>query len=100
MVFIDYWKGLVLNFSDMENTVFFEGKSWWKGDTCWLLKSVCFKLFGDCKYAAFLSQKVDRKTSSDIYVRLYRYVTKWNKMPFIGNVLKKNPYLEVISTTT
>ena len=28
MIFTDYWKVLVLNFSGMRNTVFFEAKSW------------------------------------------------------------------------
>ena len=91
MIFTDYWKVLVLNFSEMGNTVFFEPKSWWKDDiywllksSCfefsgdgntvffqpkswwkdniyWLLKSSCFELFGDGKYGLFLSQKVDGK---------------------------------------
>ena len=30
MIFTDYWKVLVLNFSMMGNTVFFESRSWWK----------------------------------------------------------------------
>ena len=50
MVFTDYWKGLVLNFSMMENTVFFESKSWYKDDIYWLLRSPCFELFGDGKW--------------------------------------------------
>ena len=32
MIFADYWKDLVLIFSEMGNTVFFEPKSWWKGN--------------------------------------------------------------------
>ena len=28
----------------------FEPKRWWKNNICWLLKSSCFKLFGDGKY--------------------------------------------------
>ena len=61
MIFIGYWKTLVLNFSEMRNTVFFGPKSWWKDDIYWLLKSSCFELFGDGKYGRFLSQKVDGK---------------------------------------
>ena len=38
-------------------------------------------------------------TSSDIYVGAYSYATKSDKMPFIGNVRKKHPGLEIISTT-
>ena len=37
--------------------------------------------------------------STNMYVWTYRYVTKSDKMPFIGSVLKKNPDLEIISTT-
>ena len=38
-------------------------------------------------------------TSTDMYAGVYRYVTKSDKMPFIGNVLQKHPGLEIISTT-
>ena len=61
MVFTDYWKVLVLNYSEIRNTVFFESKSWWKDDIYWLLKSSRFELFGDGKYGLFFSQKVDSK---------------------------------------
>ena len=37
--------------------------------------------------------------STNMYVWTYRCVTKSDKMPFIGSVLKKNPDLEIISTT-
>ena len=30
MIFIGYWEVLVLNFSVMENTVYFQPKIWWK----------------------------------------------------------------------
>ena len=39
--------------------VFFEPRSWWKYDICWLLKSCCFNLFGNGKYGLSLSQKND-----------------------------------------
>ena len=42
---------------------------------------------------------VNFATSSDMDVAAYRCVAKYNKMPFIGNVLKKYPDLEIISTT-
>ena len=86
----DYWNVLVLNFSGMENTVFFcqkvdwniftgyekfllwsfweckntilfEPKSWWKDDIHWSLKSPCFDLFGNLKIWSFFSQKGDGK---------------------------------------
>ena len=61
MMFTDYWKVLVLNFSEMGNTVFFERKNLWKDDIHWLLKNSCFDLFGDKKYGLFFTQKVDEK---------------------------------------
>ena len=61
MIFTDYGKVLVLIFSGVGNTAFFEPKSWWKDVIYWLLKSSCFELFGDTKYGLFLSQEVDGK---------------------------------------
>ena len=61
MMFIDYWKVLGLDFSEIGNTVFFESKSWWKDDIYWLPKKSCFELFEDGKYGLSLSQKVDGK---------------------------------------
>ena len=58
MIFTDIWKVLVLKFSGMGNTVFFETKSWWKDDIYSLLKSSCFELFGDGKYGLFLAKKL------------------------------------------
>ena len=55
MILTDYCKVLVLIFSGMWNTVFFEPKSWWKDDIYWLLRSSCFELFGDRKYGLFFS---------------------------------------------
>ena len=45
MILTDYWKVLVLNFSAMGKTVFFEPKSWWKDNIYWLMKSSFFELF-------------------------------------------------------
>ena len=61
MIFIDYWKVLVLNFSEMRNTIFFWDKKlmeiWY-----WLItESSCFEYFGDGKYDLLFSQKVDGK---------------------------------------
>ena len=60
-MFTDYWRGLVLNFPEMGNTVLFEPKNWWKDDIFWLLERSCFEPFEDWKYGLFLSQKVVRK---------------------------------------
>ena len=59
MIFTDYWKVLVLTFSEMGNTVFSWTKSWRKYDIYWLLESSCFELFGDERYSLFLSQEFD-----------------------------------------
>ena len=61
VLFTDYWQVLVLNFLEIENTVFFEPKSWWKDDLYCLLKVSCFELFDDWKYGLFFSQKVDEE---------------------------------------
>ena len=61
MLFTDYWKVLVLNFSVIGKMVFFESRSWWKDDIYWLMKSFCFEFYGDGKYGLFFSQKVDEK---------------------------------------
>ena len=58
MIFTDYWKGLVLNFSVVWNTVFFESRSWWKDDIYWLLRISCFKLFRDGKYGLFSAKRL------------------------------------------
>ena len=39
IIFTGYWKVLVLNFSGMGNTVFFQSKSWWKDDIYMVLLS-------------------------------------------------------------
>ena len=61
MIFTGYWKVLVLNFSVIGNTVFFESRSWWKDDIYWLLWSSCFELFVDGKYGFFSAKKSDGK---------------------------------------
>ena len=58
MIFTDYWNVLVLNFLGMENTIFFEAKSWWKDYIYWLLKSSRFELFCDGKYGPFWGKKL------------------------------------------
>ena len=61
IMFSDYWNVLLLNFSEMGNTAFFETKSWWKNHIYWLLKSYCSELFGDGTYGLFFSQKGEGK---------------------------------------
>ena len=58
IIFTDYWKVLVLNFSVIGNTVFFESRSWWKDDIYWLPRSSCFELFGDGKYGLFSAKRL------------------------------------------
>ena len=57
MIFTDYRKVLVLIFSGMRYTAFFEPKSCWKDDIFWLLKSSCFNLAGDEKHGLFWVKK-------------------------------------------
>ena len=61
MIFTDYGKVLVLIFSEMGNTVFFEPKSWWKDDIYWLLRSSCFELSGYGKYVLFSAKKLTER---------------------------------------
>ena len=58
---------------------------------CWKsAKSYIFENYG---------ATVNFASSSNMYVGAYRYVTKSDKMLFIGNFLKKHPDLEIIPTT-
>ena len=60
IIFTDYWKVLVLNFLETQNTVFFRAKKLMeRDDIYWLLKSSCCELFGYGKYGLFFSEKVD-----------------------------------------
>ena len=61
MIFTGYWNVLVLIFSGMRNTVFFEPKSWWKHHICWFLRSSCFELSGDGKYCLFSAKKLMKR---------------------------------------
>ena len=61
MIFTNYWNVLLLIFSEMGNTVFFESRNWWKDDIYWLLKCSCFDLFGNWKDGLLLRRKVDGK---------------------------------------
>ena len=58
IIFTDYWKVLVLNFSVIGNTVFFESRSWWKDDIYWLPRSSYFELFGNWKYGLFSAKRL------------------------------------------
>ena len=64
-------KFLFRTFWRWEIRSFFEPKSWWKVDICWLLKSSCFELFEDGKYGLFLSQKVDGKMIFTDYCKVF-----------------------------
>ena len=61
MIFTDYGKVLLLNFSVVGNTVFFEPRSWWKDYIYWLWKRYCFELFGGNKYGLSFNKEVDGK---------------------------------------
>ena len=51
-------KILLWNFWEWETLSFFEAKSWWKDDIYCLLKSSCFKIFGEGKYVLFWDKKL------------------------------------------
>ena len=59
---IEIWYLLINEkFLEMTNTVFFDAKSWWKGDFYWLLKSSCFELFRHGKCGLFWGKKFMEK---------------------------------------
>ena len=45
MIYTDYWKIFVLNFSGMGNAAFFEAKSWWKVGIYWLRKVLVLNFY-------------------------------------------------------
>ena len=55
----------------MKNVVFFESKSWWKGDVYWLLKSSCFLLSVNEKYGLFWVKKLMEKIIFTDYRKLF-----------------------------
>ena len=55
MIFTDYWKILVWNFSNVGNTAFFWAKKLIKR---WYLLITCFELFGDRNYGLFWAKKL------------------------------------------
>ena len=95
MIFADYWKILVLNFSEIGNTVFFEPKSWWEDDIYWLPKSSCFELFAEEEYGLLLSQKVDEKIIFTDYwkVLILNFSEMWNTVFFWAKMLMERWYL-------
>ena len=61
MIFTDYGKFLVLNFSVVENRSFWSQEVDGKDDICWFPRSSCFELFGDGNKIFFISEEVDEK---------------------------------------
>ena len=60
MIFTGYWEVLVLNFSVMGNTVFFQPKSWWKDDIYlvflsfpWYSRTWLFRAVGELRLPRF-----------------------------------------------
>ena len=82
MIFTDYWRVLVLNFSVMGNSLFFESKSWWKYGIDWLLRSSCFEFYGDGKHNLFLSQKVGGKMAL-VFLSFPWYSRTWKIWFFV-----------------
>ena len=64
----------------VENTVFFEPKSWWKYDIYWLLKSSCFELSGDGKYDLFWGKKLMERWYLQVTEKFLFWAFPWWKM--------------------
>ena len=60
-MFTDYWKVLVLNFSELGNSSFFDSESWGKDGIYWLLKSPLFELFEIGNTVIFWAKKLIRR---------------------------------------
>ena len=71
---------MVFNFSGVENTVFFEPKSWWKYDIYWLLKCFCFELFGDGKCGPFWGKKLMERLYLLVTEKFLFWAFPWWKM--------------------
>ena len=56
---------------------------WWKYDIYWLLKSSCFKLFGDGKYGLSLNQKFDLNVIFTCYFELSLTLQNLQNMVFL-----------------
>ena len=61
MIFTDYWKVLVLNFSEMGNTIFFWAKKLMERWYLLITEKFLFWTFRRWKMRSFLSKKVDVK---------------------------------------
>ena len=62
------------------------------------IKANAWKTAKSCIFEKY-GTSVSFAASSDMYVGAYSFGTKSDKMTFVGNVLKKHPNLETISTT-
>ena len=58
IIFTDYWKVPVLNFSVMGNAIFSWAKNFIKRWYYWLLRSSRFEVFGDGKHGVFSGKKL------------------------------------------
>ena len=88
-VLTDHGKVLVLNISEMGNTVFFE-PYWDEDDIYWLLKSSCFELFGDGKYGLSLSQNLDKRWWLPGLFELSMIFQDFGNMVFLCSKLRCN----------
>ena len=95
MIFTDYWKVLVLNFSMMGNTVFFESRSWWKRWYLLITEKFLFWTFRWWEIRFFFSQKVDRKMilTGDREVLILNFSVMWNTIFFSAKKLMERWYL-------
>ena len=57
MIFTDYWKALVLNFSVIGNMVFFEQRSWWKRWYLLITEKPLFWIFRSWEIRSFFESR-------------------------------------------
>ena len=72
-----------MNFTGVENTVFFDPKIWWKCDIYWLLKSYCFEPFRYGKYGLFWDKKLRKRYLLIIEMFLFWTFWEWKIRPFL-----------------
>ena len=95
MIFTDYWKDLVLIFSEIGNTVFSWAIKLMEKWLYWLLKRYFFELFVDGKYGLFLSQEVHGKMIFNSYweVLVLNFSVMGNMVIFSAKMLIERCYL-------
>ena len=95
MIFADYWKVLVLNFSVMGNMVFFESRSWWKRWYLLITEKFLFWTFRWWKIRSFFESRSDGKMIFTSYreVIVLNFSLMGNRIFFSAKKLMERWYL-------